>query len=205
MRFPGLWLALGMLGALGAGALGGWLARGPSSELRAADALAPAAAADPVLADAIRELAREVQRLRADALRAPVEAREPAASRESVPSAASAADAQALEALMLRVASALEQGNGLAAATAFEGELRMRPLGSQDPGRAAALQEAARADYDVALEAHEFWSYQRLLDRYGRPDRITADGPTCTFVYELGEGRELGFKLYSGIVIDVWL
>jgi hypothetical protein len=102
------------------------------------------------------------------------------------------------------VANAIERSSGVASAQSFEAELALRPTGAATPATLHALQVAMANDYERLLLEHRFWSYQRLLQRYGTPDRITADGPTCTFVYEVEEGEQVGFKLYSGIVIDVW-
>lgn len=203
MSKPLPWIAFGILLALLCGVAGAvathWLASpGPS-----ASAAEPRAAnADPALAAALAELARELGALRIDMKNGALDGE--GNGERTATDAATPLPADKLEALLLRVANALERSSGVASAQSFEAELALRPTGAQAPGTLAALQVAMAYDYDRLLLEHKFWSYQRLLQRYGTPDRITADGPTCTFVYEVEERQEVGFKLYSGIVIDVW-
>ncbi|MBM3976558.1 MAG: hypothetical protein FJ299_06160 [Planctomycetes bacterium] len=204
MNKPLPWIAFGILLALLSGLAGAatlrWLAGPQLAAPNGAHAIEPARAAsapaDPALAAALQQLALELAALRADLAGA-------GAARASSDASAALPPAQ-LEALLLRVANAIERSSGVASAQSFEAELALRPTGAATPATLHALQVAMANDYERLLLEHKFWSYQRLLQRYGTPDRITADGPTCTFIYEVEEGEQVGFKLYSGIVIDVW-
>jgi hypothetical protein len=202
--FP--WIVAGLVLALVCGAAGAFvtlLARAAPEARGAALSVEPprAAGSDPALSEALANLAREFTALRAELERQ-------SAQRAPSDGVVGAANAN-LEALLARVASALEGASGLgesglAASQTFSGELRTRPFGADDPRTFAALQVASAVDDERLLSEHRYLSYQLLLQKYGAPDRISADGPTCTFVYEVEEGQQVGFKLYGGIVIDVW-
>lgn len=205
MSKPLPWIAFGIVLALLCGVAGAvaahWLAS-PRASAEAAEP--PGAHADPALAASLAELARELGALRIDLRNGALAAGGAASGEREATSAAAALPQDKLEELLLRLANALERSSGVASAQSFEAELALRPTGASAPATLSALQVATAYDYDRLLLEHKFWSYQRLLQRYGTPDKITADGPTCTFVYEVEEGQQVGFKLYSGIVIDVW-
>jgi hypothetical protein len=205
MSKPLPWIAFGILLALLCGVAGAVAAHWLASPRIGAEAAEPhAASADPDLAAALAEHARELGALRIDMKNGALAGADASSGVRTATDAPTPLPADKLEALLLRVANALERSSGVASAQSFEAELALRPTGATAPGTLASLQVAVAYDYDRLLLDHKFWSYQRLLQRYGTPDRITADGPTCTFVYEVEEGQQVGFKLYSGIVIDVW-
>ncbi|TAJ25295.1 MAG: hypothetical protein EPO68_00205, partial [Planctomycetota bacterium] len=182
MSKPLPWIAFGILLALLCGVAGAvasqWLA---SPRIGAEGAQPRAAGADPALAAALAELAREVGALRIDMKNGALSGADGSPGVRASTDAPTPLSADKLEALLLRVANALERSSGVASAQSFEAELALRPTGATAPGTLAALQVATAYDYDRLLLEHKFWSYQRLLQRYGTPDRITADGPTCTF------------------------
>jgi hypothetical protein len=205
MSKPLPWIAFGIVLAFVCGVAGAvaanWLAS-PRGDAQVAEPRG--SGGDPALAAVLGDLARELGALRIDLKNGAFGADSAQSGERATPDATMPLPPDKLEALLLRVANALERSSGVASAQSFEAELALRPPGASAPGTLAALQVAVAYDYDRLLVEHKFWSYQRLLQRYGTPDRITADGPTCTFEYEVEEGQQVGFKLYSGIVIDVW-
>ena len=54
---------------------------------------------------------------------------------------------------------------------------------------------------DEQLLAFRWLSYREILDRYGPPDKIFANGCRVSWEYELGEGQYVVFQFQDGYVV----
>ena len=70
-----------------------------------------------------------------------------------------------------------------------------------------AVLEAVRArSLAERTRDHAMWTFQEVLDRYGRPDGVDLYGgepPTIRWTYNLPENRLLRFKFFQGYVLWV--
>jgi hypothetical protein len=75
------------------------------------------------------------------------------------------------------------------------------PMTAPPPDRILAVVHGETAEL---LSRHLFWSYQQLLDTYGSPTHISIDGGYVTWQYESTDGHYVGFRLFDGMVMDLW-
>lgn len=193
--------ALGLGALFVGGLLGGLLgtvffARGSVPEGAGATGERVEVQSDPRLLAAIEELTRELRVRAADAPAAGGGAREAVRAGENAP----AGDFGALAAALDRLTQALEQARGGAAG----GGIGITPLVVPRGGaRTEALARlAGRSAEDLAGELR-FLTYQQVLDRFGAPTNVTADG----WYYTLGAGDAavtFTFQFRDGFLINVW-
>jgi hypothetical protein len=152
---------------------------------------------DPQLRAAIEALTRELRLRAADA---PVTV---GGAREAVREAngAPAGDFGALAAALDRLTQDLEQARGGVAG----GGIGVTPLVLPPPGhRAANLRALLAMDDEEASRQFRLWTYQQVLDRFGRPDYIH-EGGRWTYVLPEGNGNsEFTFRFTDGFLSGIY-
>lgn len=193
--------------ALGAGALflggliGGWIGsamfRAPTAPASAASPGDGAPRSDDALRAAIEALTAEMRRA---SLVTPVDdgLREPVNGEGAPPAAAQ--DFGAVVAALDRLTQALGQARGGVAG----GGIGISPLVVPGPGsrKDALARLVGRSAEELALE-HRFLTYQQVLDRFGRPDEVSAD----SWSYRLDSGAESNdftFVFVDGYLMNIW-
>jgi hypothetical protein len=68
----------------------------------------------------------------------------------------------------------------------------------------ALLAEVSAAETEAMRRRHLFWSYQQILDSYGRPLSITVGDGHVTWEYQSADGNYVGFRFFDGMVMDLW-
>ena len=194
-----LQLAALFCGGVAGGLLGGVLFSRPvtqPAESAAGPGPGPAAeTVDPQLAQAIAALANEVRRLRW----APAEAgggeRRPVGE-----SGAPAQDGQRMVAALERLTRALELAQGRAA----PGGIGITPLVLPPAGsRQAALEGLVGRDWEEISREYRFWTFQQVLDRFGRPDEV--DNDRWLYKLQRGDSEEVfSFQFSQGYLMNIY-
>jgi hypothetical protein len=99
-----------------------------------------------------------------------------------------------------RLTQALGQARGGVAG----GGIGISPLVVPPPGsrKDALARMVGLTTEELALE-HRFLTYQQVLDRFGRPDAVSAD----SWFYQLGSGPDLKdftFKFTDGYLMNIY-
>ena len=168
-KVPALALLLAVLfgGGIVGGLLGAMLMARPQEPpaSQPAGPSSPATALDPELAHAIGELAAEVRDLRQTRGDPSARERKPAGETDGAP----AQDPDRLVTALDRLSLALEQAQGRAAPGGIGiTPLVLPPLGS----KSGAVDALVGRDWEEISREYRFWTFQQVLDRFGRPDMI---------------------------------
>ncbi len=151
----------------------------------------------------IRELADAIARLEAVLLESP-------RSRDPVSEPGQAVDTATLAAALDRLSSTVQRDRMLASGFPGASEVYQGFEGAATAATDAGIADRLRGfagveDYQELYRLHRFWSWRKVLETYGVPDRIQADGPVVLWSYRIAaDGKTVGLKIYEGIVIDVW-
>jgi hypothetical protein len=181
------------LGGVSGGVLGSALFRTPEERSTVAPMESIAAPRDDGLRAAIEALAAELRRAN---LAAPVDdgLRVPADGGGGAPTPT--AEFAALTAALERLTQALGQARG----TVAGGGIGVTPLVLPPPGHHAANLSALLAmDPEEASRQFRLWTYQQVVDHFGRPDQVYEGG----WAYELpepGDRREFTFRFIDGFL-----
>jgi hypothetical protein len=184
------------LGGLFGGVLGSALFRAPAAPASGASPGDGAPRSDEGLRAAIEALTVEVRRANVvapvdDDLRAPVDGEGTAPAVEQ--------DFGAVVAALDRLTQALGQARGGVAG----GGIGISPLVVPGPGsrKDALARLVGRSPDELGLE-YRFMTYQQVLDRFGRPDSVSAD----SWHYELGdpEQTDFTFQFVDGYLMNLW-
>ncbi|MHC5210726.1 MAG: hypothetical protein ACYTG2_08410 [Planctomycetota bacterium] len=193
--------AAALLLAFVAGLLGGVLA----ATLIAPQAETAPQPADPALArtlasldDTVRRLGAQVEQLGRELPRVPAPA-EPLAG--TSPAAPDLAPLVASVEQLVRAVRAQAGRPGGGWLPGLPVPLLSLPSTPPPPERLAAV---AESDTDLMRDRHLFWSYQQLLDTYGRPQYISIGEGNVTWQYEAPDGNTIGFQIFDGMVMDFW-
>jgi hypothetical protein len=194
-----LGLAALFLGGLTGGVLGSMLL-GKARAERAPQTASP----DPANEATERELARAIEELalRIRALGEPSTDDNPLSDRQPVsdPTTDDASAEERLAAALDRLSTALELAQGRAAPGGIGiTPLVLPPMGS----KLAALEALAGRDWEEVSREYRFWTFQQVLDRFGRPDRIEQD----RWIYELdlGDGvKAFSFQFSQGYLTNIY-
>jgi len=79
-------------------------------------------------------------------------------------------------------------------------------LPSGEPDRAALMalqqQEELEGGSDQVVQAHRMWTYQQVLDRYGRPDEVSSHEDYLEWIYHIPEtGDNFDFHFVDGMCV----
>ena len=158
----------------------------------------------------VHALTTEIAALRAELaqLRGSLAVASPAAS--PAPLAPAPTDSQSLQPLIAALDRVAEQlGARVPAIDAPDRQLERReelrtllwPNEELTDEQAAAWE----AEYERQKDVYVFWTEQRVLDTFGRPDSAhTRDDGSWTWEYVLSEDDQVTFHFAGGRVIDVW-
>jgi hypothetical protein len=152
---------------------------------------------DPELVEALRALTRELQVREAAPASEPVgDGRAPVRDDALPPSAEPGDLATAME----RLARALEQrppGGG--------GGIGLTPLTLPPPGhRADRLRALLSMDDEEASRQFRLWTYQQVLDHFGRPDSIREGGMWLYELVDAGDRSEFAFRFTDGFLAGIY-
>lgn len=182
-------------GGLVGGLLAGTLISKPTPNQLSQPA-SPPAASDQELARAIAELAAEVRELRQVPSDAAASERRPAVE----PDGTAPQEGDRLVTALDRLSLALEQAQGRAA----PGGIGITPLVLPALGsKSGALDALFGRDWEEMSREYRFWTFQQVLDRFGRPDLIEND----RWVYRLeGGDREATFTFHfsQGYLMNIY-
>ncbi|MFO0985201.1 MAG: hypothetical protein U1E76_26310 [Planctomycetota bacterium] len=147
------------------------------------------------LLEVTRQIASELHQLRAAIAASSAPAREVSEPGNAPP----APDGDRLTAAIERLVVAL-------GARPFPGAAAHTPPSAAayppHPDRLAAARQLAIED---RAHAHFFWTYERMLEQYGPPERMNASDGQLVWIYrDPGTQREMGFVFFDGFVVDAW-
>jgi hypothetical protein len=193
-------LGLGVLflGGLTGGLLGTALLGKTPSE-RTPEAARPDAASDGSerdLARAIDELAQRVRALGETPAEQPRDDRQPVAE----PDATDGSAENRLSAALDRLSTALELAQGRAS----PGGIGITPLALPPPGsKLGALDTLAGRGWEEISREYRFLTFQQVLDRFGRPDRVEND--SWIYLLQNGDGeKSFTFKFSQGYLMNIY-
>jgi len=156
---------------------------------------ASAEGVDPALVRTIEELVDEVRRLRT----AP-ESRTPPERRPVAGEGKPELDEERIVAALDRLTLALQVAQGRAS----PGGIGITPLVLPAPGsRRGALEELLGRDWEEISREYRFWTFQQVLDRFGRPDEVSDD--RWLYLVPHGEGEEVfTFQFSQGYLMNIY-
>lgn len=174
-----------------------------ASEAGASDRSTPAATLagqdSAELSRAMRELAQEIASLRASLQAGGIMRRE--ATADFPPDATSSADGDRLSSVVEQLVARL---CSVAPGSADLDDIAPA-VGSKtnQKDRLAALRTQSEEERS---RTHFFWSYRRVLEKYGRPDSLyTSPESGLNLIYQGATPEaQLGFNFHDGLVVRVW-
>ena len=161
----------------------------------AATPLTAPTGADPELVQAIEQLVDEVRRAR----NAPVEVG--ASERRPVGGASPPAlDEDRVVAALDRLTLALQAAQG----RATPGGIGITPLVLPPPGsHRGALEALIGRDWEEISREYRFWTFQQVLDRFGRPDEVSDD--RWLYFVPHGDDEEIyTFQFSQGYLMNIY-
>jgi len=195
-----------VIAALALGAFGGWLLGASAATATSSDhpdrSSADGDRAPGELVLLVRQIADELHQLRTAQSAAPTASPARETVTDATPGAATPpfAPGDRLAAALDRLATLLEQRPASGSSPAPPS---MSASAAPRPDNIAA---AFRLERESRARAHFFWTYQRMLDHYGPPERMeSSSSGTLIWIYrDASSEREMGFVFFDGFVIDAW-
>jgi len=151
---------------------------------------------DTELARALQELSDEVRRMRSTSPAPDAGERRPVTEEGEAP----ALDEERIVTALERLTLALQAAQGRAA----PGGIGITPLVLPAPGsRQGALLELVGRDWEENSKEYRFWTFQQVLDRFGRPDEVSDD--RWLYRIETREGEEFfSFQFSQGYLMNIY-
>jgi hypothetical protein len=122
-----------------------------------------------------------------------------------VPVGAEAGSAAAIEARLLALENLVRGHMLILDKSATRGSVLRVPQGEPDRAAILALQlerENEDGGEEKVTRAHRLWTFQQVLDRYGRPDEITPHEDYIEWIYYLPEhGDNFDFHFVDGMCV----
>jgi hypothetical protein len=184
------------LGGVVGGVLGSALIARPAPSQGAATPGTGPQGSDAALVGAIGELVDEVRRIR----NAPAPTGEPSERRPVEDGSAPDLDEDRVVAALDRLTQALQASQGRVSG----GGVGITPLVLPAPGsRLAALEALAGRDWEENSREYRFWTFQQVLDRFGRPDEVS-DDRWIYFLRSGGDETVFTFQFSQGFLMNIY-